>query len=109
MVTSRIRGRDDTIAFGQFGELFRRAFERELALGAGVESNRREHFAADFEDEVILPEDLLGHVRQRKAIVTNFFQAHTPTSTIHLLSRNSTSRRVCRSGYSFMIKLDSVI
>jgi hypothetical protein len=55
MITSRVRRGDDPVEFGQFGELFRRTFERELARGAGVEADDREHLAADFEDEVFLP------------------------------------------------------
>jgi len=55
VVASRVWRGDYSIKFGQFGELFRRTFERELARGAGVEADDREHLAADFEDEVFLP------------------------------------------------------
>jgi hypothetical protein len=55
VITGRVGRGDDTVEFGQFGELFLGTFERELARGACVEADDSEHLAADFEDEVFLP------------------------------------------------------
>lgn len=63
---------DDTRALGEFGEGFVGGFEGEKN-GSEFEWSDGEHLAADFEDEVVAPLNLLGGVGEAEAKFSNGF------------------------------------
>ncbi len=61
---------DDAGALGEIGEGFVGGFEGE-ENGSGFERSNSKHFAADFENEIVTPLDLLGGVGKTEAEFAN--------------------------------------
>src|SRR6267154_2603664 len=61
LVASDIRGGTNVLAFNQFGENFRRAFEAEPRI---VQAEHAENLSANFEAEVVAPLQMLGRLRE---------------------------------------------
>ena len=86
---------DDAGALGEFGEGFLGGFEGEKNGGRLKRSNRK-HFAADFEDEIVAPLNLLRGVRKREAEFSDGFDGiygHVPVPVERIsLPRNGGKR-----------------
>ena len=78
---SKIRRGNDAGALGEFGEIFRRDFERE-ANGSGDERGDGKHFAAHLEEEIVSPLDLLGGPGEGKADFAELVDVHGATLTV---------------------------
>jgi hypothetical protein len=72
----RVGGRDDAGALDQFGELFGSGLERQRDLGR-AEWGSREHFARDFEYQIVTPLDVLGGMGQAHAVRANEIDVHS--------------------------------
>jgi len=75
-----VGGWDDAGTLDEFDEVFIAAFEGE-AQWSGLERGSREHFAAYFEDEIVLPENLLGGAGQRKTEHADPLDVHAQENT----------------------------
>lgn len=67
-----IGGGDDPRTLAEFGEGFVSNFEGEKN-GGGFEGHEGEHFAPDFEDQIIAPLDLLGRMGKTEANLSDGF------------------------------------
>ena len=68
----KIRGGDDARTLGEIREGFVGGFERE-ENASGFERRDGEHFAANFEDEVVAPLNLFGGVGKAETKFSNGF------------------------------------
>src|SRR5207247_2062719 len=68
MVSGRVGRGNDAVSFDQLGEFFRRRFKRHAVIGTGIETDYRKHFAADLEDEIGAPLNILSGMRERQAV-----------------------------------------
>jgi len=73
--TREVRGGDDARTLREFREIFRRHFEGEPDAG-GFQRRDGKHFAGDFEQESVIPLDLLGDRRKREAEFAELIDVH---------------------------------
>jgi len=76
----QIGGWDDARAFDKLGEFFRAGLERKPDARR-LEAGHREHFSADFENQIIFPLDLFRGVGKRETDAAEPVDVHGPQNT----------------------------